>query len=248
MVSYADNAEDVLLVRAFHDRPPGFFVDVGGGSPMLGSIVHNLRALLGWRGLHVEPDPALADELAAHYAGDVVVRTAVGARPGDATFHRLPGSGGLSTLDAAIAARHAAAGHRVEPSPIRVSTLDEVLRTAGVQPRFEVLKVDVEGWEGHVLAGARLEHWRPAVVLVESTEPGSPHRVDRGVHHRLSAAGYRLTLFDGLNRFFVRCGETTVARRLSVPANVFDHFIRHDWYDRMAVAQRPAVRFEAWPE
>ena len=37
LVSYAGNAEDVVLMRAFADRPGGFFVDVGAGEPVRGS-------------------------------------------------------------------------------------------------------------------------------------------------------------------------------------------------------------------
>lgn len=246
MVSYSDNAEDVLLVRAFHDRPPGFFVDVGAGSPVAGSVVYNLRQILGWRGLHVEPAPELAKELQAEYRGDVIVRAAIGKAPGELPFYWLPGTGGLSTLDADIATRHHASGLASTPIMVPVRVLHDVLGEARVPRRFELLKVDVEGWEDQVLAGARLDFWQPSVIVVESTEPGSPRRVDRGVSELLGGSGYCHTLFDGLNSFFVRADEETLRTRLSVPANVFDRYVRHDWFSRMAQRHRPAIHFEPW--
>jgi hypothetical protein len=36
LVVYGGNAEDIVLMRAFGDRPGGFFVDVGAGAPFRG--------------------------------------------------------------------------------------------------------------------------------------------------------------------------------------------------------------------
>jgi hypothetical protein len=38
-------------------------------------------------------------------------------------------------------------------------------------------------------------------------------------------AGYRLALFDGLNRFYARDDEPVLLERLSIPPNVFDRWM-----------------------
>ncbi|WP_433382522.1 hypothetical protein [Streptosporangium sp. CA-115845] len=57
LVAYGQNAEDVVLTRAFADRRAGFFVDVGAGEPVRGSLTKNLVDRLGRRGVSVEPLP-----------------------------------------------------------------------------------------------------------------------------------------------------------------------------------------------
>jgi FkbM family methyltransferase len=246
LVSYADNAEDVLLMRAFHDHPDGFFVDVGAGDPTSGSLVRNLSKILDWTGIHVEPNPDVADRLVAAYPADTVVRSAVGRSREWLTYYSLPDIGGLSTLHPGIASRHAQAGRRVVPMTVPIISLDEVLRKAEVRPGFELLKIDVEGWEEEVLESARLDHWRPRAVVIEATEPESPRRVGPASERLLRDHGYVLALFDGLNQFFARDDEPVLLARLSVPANVFDRFIPYNWYRLLAEANRPQVAYESW--
>jgi FkbM family methyltransferase len=246
LVSYSDNAEDVLLMRAFHDHPDGFFVDVGAGDPTSGSLMRNLSKILGWAGVHVEPSPHFADRLVAAYPADTVVRTAVGRSRERLTYYSLPDIGGLSTLHPDIASRHAQAGRRVVPMTVPLVTLDEVLREAGVRPGFDLLKIDVEGWEENVLEGSRLDHWQPRAVVIEATEPESPRRVGPAAERFLRDCGYALALFDGLNQFFTREDEQVLFSRLSVPANVFDRFIPYHWYRLLPEQNRPQVAYEPW--
>jgi hypothetical protein len=52
------------------------------------------------------------------------------------------------------------------------------------------------------------------------------------------AAGYRLALFDGLNRFYARNDELALWERLSVPANVFDRWISARWLRLLDAVKR----------
>ncbi|WP_261575244.1 FkbM family methyltransferase [Frankia gtarii] len=246
LVSYADNGEDVVLMRAFHDRSAGTFVDVGAGDPTGGSVVKNLIEILGWSGVHVEPDPVFAARLESAYPTDIVVRSAIGSHSLTAPYYTFPGSGGLSTLDRRLARRHEAAGYEMTESTVVLRPLDDILREADVRPGFNLLKIDVEGWEEEVLAGARLKHWQPRVVAIEATEPHSRVRVGPGAERFIRSAGYELALFDGLNQFFVRNDEVELRALLSVPANVFDRYIHYRWYQLLPEPLRPTVRFCPW--
>ena len=50
MISYAQNAEDVVLMRAFADVEKGFYVDVGAWDPVADSVTKAFYDI-GWSGL-----------------------------------------------------------------------------------------------------------------------------------------------------------------------------------------------------
>lgn len=224
LVSYAGNAEDLVLMRAFASRRAGFFVDVGAGEPDKGSLTKNLVDVLGWRGVNIEPLPERCARLRAARPGDVNLQVAVDTEPGRATFYRITPEGGrqnelgLSTLDVSIRDMHTRTGHRWQALQVEVVTLESVLQQYA-RPGFDLLKVDVEGREAAVLSSADLKHWRPRALVVEATVPLS----DEPSHHpwepMVLTAGYRLAQFDGLNRFYARHDEPELLRALSVPAH-----------------------------
>ncbi|MFD0851279.1 FkbM family methyltransferase, partial [Actinomadura adrarensis] len=166
LVAYGGNAEDVVLMRAFADRRGGFFVDVGAGNPVSGSLTKNLVDRLGWRGVNIEPLPERYELLRAARPGDVTLDVAIAEQTGEASFFRVvpgpgkSGGGGLSTLDRDILAAHLADGWEFEKLQVRTVPLDTVL-LEHAEPGFDLLKVDVEGAEAAVLASADLAWWRP---------------------------------------------------------------------------------------
>ena len=110
-ISYAQNAEDIRVWRAFRamDATGLVFVDVGANEPRHLSITASLSDL-GWHGLLIEADPDLAADLRVHRPRDTVVQMAAASGPGELVFHRVPGTG-LGTLDAAETPRHARPWH-----------------------------------------------------------------------------------------------------------------------------------------
>jgi FkbM family methyltransferase len=236
VVSYAVNGEDVVLLRAFSDCRQGFFVDVGAGDPDQESVTKNLVERLDWRGINVEPVPELLERLRSARPNDLNLGVAVDSQPGRRTFYRilpapgLEGGTGLSTLDRSIAHRHHQTGWRAQEVEVDVVTLETVL-AAHARPGFDLLKVDVEGREASVLASADLAFWRPRALVVEATVPDSPEPSHQEWESGVIEAGYRLALFDGLNRFYARDDEPELLRRLSVPVNVFDRWIPAAWLD-----------------
>ncbi|GGU39834.1 FkbM family methyltransferase [Actinomadura livida] len=230
LIAYAGNAEDVVLMRAFAGRKSGFFVDVGAGEPVSGSLTKNLVDVLGWRGVNVEPLPDRHARLQRARPGDVNLRVAIGDEPGTAEFFRIvpgrgkAGDGGLSTLRRDVLEGHLADGWRHEQLHVEVVTLETVL-AAHAEPGFDLLKVDVEGAEAAVLRSADLQVWRPRVIVVEATFPLSSRPSHQEWEPLVLAAGHELALFDGLNRFYARDDEPGLGERLAVPANVLDNCI-----------------------
>ena len=113
-ISYAQNAEDIRVWRAFLDQDPTglTYIDVGANEPRHLSITASLYDQ-GWRGILIEADPDHAEELRIHRPHDTVVECAAADHDGVLTFHRVPGTG-LGTLAAKEA--EVAAGRGFETS------------------------------------------------------------------------------------------------------------------------------------
>ena len=208
-------------MRALQHVTPGRYVDVGAADPVIDSVTCALYER-GWRGMHIEPVPAYAAALRDARPDEVVVECGIGAEPGTAVLTVVDGTG-WSTFDV-----HAAQLARERERPmveieVPIRTLDEVLGSQGLEGHdIHFLKIDVEGFEAAVVAGARLEHWRPWVLLIEATEPGSTQTTHDTWEPIVLAAGYRFCLFDGLNRFYVHGDHAELQEALSYPVCTFD--------------------------
>jgi FkbM family methyltransferase len=201
MLSYAQNMEDVVLARLFEGQPSGFYIDIGGGHAVADNVTFHFY-LQGWRGIVVEPQLALGPLYRRVRPRDVLVQALAGREQGTlelfeaATFH------GLSTASpshAAAAEQAGVSGRRVVKP---VTTLAR-LCAEHAPPAIDVLKIDVEGHEAEVLAGADFGRYRPRVVLVEAIEPLSMADAADRFEPQLIAAHYRFAYFDNLNRWYV---------------------------------------------
>jgi len=243
-VSYAQNMEDVVLSRLVPIVPRGRFIDIGAGHPTLENVTYALY-LRGWRGINVEPMQTEVEMLRAERPEDETVQAAVGASMGSVMLFEAPvDNRGATTSDADVAARYVAKGEVFGSFEAPMITLDSLL--GKFQPGdVHLVKIDVEGMEFDVLTGAELRTHRPWVLVVESTEPNSPLSTAHLWEHLVLDAGYRFTLFDGLNRFYVRDDLEDIAVLLTVPANVFDKWGPARMVDLAKEAAELRVSFDA---
>ena len=232
LVSYAQNAEDVVLARAL--RPTernGFWIDVGAGDPVGDSVTAHFSSL-GWRGINIEPLPDEYSRLCAARPDDINLQVAVSDEPGKGTLYAgPPDNRGMSTLDAELGEQYLTEGFvAVEVS---VVTLADIVAEY-VDGPVDFLKVDVEGFETAVLAGIDFTTLRPTVIVVEATEPGTSIQTHQAWEGILLAEGYTCTLFDGLNRFYASADAAPeVVEALRVPANVLDDFVPYRWSSQL---------------
>jgi FkbM family methyltransferase len=175
-------------------RPGGVFVDVGAnvGWFSLTVAAHRPSSTV-WA---IEPVPATADQLAENLAASglsrvVIHRVVLGAADGtaelvataDSAFAHVSGAGRTTWTD------------RQEPTvTCPVTTLDRLWAAAG-RPRVDAVKIDVEGAEPEVLAGAVtvLRACRP-VLVVEAPTDAHREALDRVV----GPLGYRRTGCPGV--------------------------------------------------
>jgi FkbM family methyltransferase len=225
-MSYAQRLEDTHLARVFAGEPPGFYIDVGGGHPVADNVTY-LFYLSGWRGIVVEPQRHLAGLYEHMRPRDVVIDDLVGAEPGEATFHSVEHFHGFSTTVAAHAATARELGASVTTETRPVTTLAALCAVHAAE-RIDLLKIDVEGAEGPVLAGNDWTRFRPRVVVVEAMAPGTMLPAWEGWEHGLVRQGYRFVFFDKLNRFYVAEEAAPLAARFP-PAPLAWDSVAHLW-------------------
>ena len=239
-VSYAQNFEDVLLWRALGDVARGFYIDVGAAHPDVESVTRAFYER-GWSGINVEPVAASITRLRAARPRDINLDAAVGERAGHADFFEVEGTG-LSTLRRDVTAGYDAEGFAVVRRTVAVRTLADICRAHAHGP-IHFLKIDVEGAEREVLAGADFAAFRPWIVLVEATAPMSVEQTHSEWEALLTESGYAFAWFDGLNRYYVAREHAALAPLLAAPPSVFDDFLRAadtDWARRINQAETEA--------
>jgi FkbM family methyltransferase len=177
--------------------PGDLFVDVGAN---LGYYSLLAAALVGPHGRVVafEPNPAVRSRLVEHVALNAQQRVitvwaaALGARDAAATLYvpARAAESGLASLHLTPAL--------IDRSPSAVSVslkrLDSCVSAAALGAA-RVMKLDVEGGETDVLAGATawLSSSPPAHILCETTWEGAAHRV-------LTTLGYEAAMLDVFDR------------------------------------------------
>jgi FkbM family methyltransferase len=223
MVSYAQNHEDVLLQRVFAEVESGFYVDVGANHPVTFSVTHHFSSR-GWRGINVEPG-AIFSVLAEARPRDVNLNVAVSDACGTLPFYECPEADGISRVAGPpTAAAALQAGHVCRE--VQTRTLRDIFEEH-TPPIIDFLSIDVEGHERQVLLGNDWTRWRPRVVLLEATLPGTPTPCHHHWEDVILGAGYLFAHFDGVNRYYVRHEDRLLLERFAAPVSVFDNFIDH---------------------
>jgi FkbM family methyltransferase len=162
--SYEAIVSDYLFGRLRLAATQGLFVDVGaniGWFSLNAARIPAVEAVLAF-----EPDPGnhalLSDNVELNQAGERVlaISCALGSGPGFATLHRYKdrNPGRHSLLEA----------HGYGRSVVTVNSLDSVLDHLGHRDTpIHALKLDVEGYEPAVIAGAAQALARTSIVVIE---------------------------------------------------------------------------------
>lgn len=221
MISYAQNGEDVLLRRVFPDSYQGFYVDVGANDPIYHSVTKHFYER-GWRGVNIEPLPAMYARLVADRPRDVTLHAGLADIEGTLTFHESESVHGWSTFNAKMASDYRERGHVLIERTVPVTTLAKVCETYAPEV-VDFLKIDVEGFEPAVLRGGDWTRHRPRVVLIENAWPES-------WEHLILEANYLFAACDGINRYYVRDEEPGLLEHFRYPVNVADDYIPYGYH------------------
>ncbi len=222
-VSYAQNAEDVVLMRTLSTFKSGFYVDVGAWDPIKYSVTKAFYDI-GWSGINIEPQPDLFNTFLKLRSRDINLRCAVSNQPGIISLW-VPHYSALATceielLDTSIPNYDKAVEYKVQ-----AETLDSLLDQHAKNREIHFLKIDVEGHEKSILSNTSFTNHRPVVLVIEATSPHTNKPTWYDWEPKLKSKGYLFALFDGLNRFYVRKESREILPKLAIPANCLDGFV-----------------------
>jgi FkbM family methyltransferase len=218
MISYAQNAEDVLLHRAFPEGTEGFYIDVGANDPVFDSVTKHFYDR-GWHGINIEPQGRFYERLCAARPRDINLQIGLSYHEGTHTFYEVPARDGWSTFSVPHAEAFRQAGLQVIPRALPLTTLARLCERYVDRP-IQFLKIDVEGYEREVVAGADWQRWRPQILIIEAAGHEDWERP-------LLAADYLYATFDGINRFYVSAEQRHLLAAFATPVNSLDDFRPH---------------------
>lgn len=198
--TYAQNREDIILEGFFIERKgkPGFYVDVGAGSPMDDSVTR-LFYQQEWRGINIEPIGHIHKSLVLHRGKDINLNIGVSNTEGVLTFREYAADG-FSTFSEDIQEQYSNKPDeytvKYEDYEVETETLASIFKKQKVKD-IQFLKIDVEGYEYEVIESNDWKNFRPEVLCIEA------NHVKKDWRGILLQNKYKLSFFDGLNEYYV---------------------------------------------
>jgi FkbM family methyltransferase len=197
----ADGIDEKL--ERYLDIDAGFFVEAGANDGVNFSNTYYLERARGWTGVLVEGIPALHRACVRHRPRSHVVNCALVAPEAEGELVTMHYSNLQSIIAGALPYEHVEAGLRSQGErtydvQVPGRTLNSVLDD--VNPaRFDLLVLDVEGYEPEVLRGLDLERHAPSFALIEVLDDAAQERVEAALGPGYEALE-RLTPTDVLFR------------------------------------------------
>ncbi|MDE2341940.1 MAG: FkbM family methyltransferase [Betaproteobacteria bacterium] len=199
-VIHSQYGEDAVLQHLM-TQPRGVYVDVGCWHPKKFSNTWFLYRR-GWRGVNID-------------LGEIKIRTFQWVRPEDynvvAAVSDRPGSVTVQTdKDFSVGEQIVLEGQGSRPGfgqsrVMETRTLTDILDHSPFAGKtIQLLNIDAEGHDLHVLKGLDFDRYAPETVLVESYVQSLEDLTAAELHGFLSGKGYRLFNWVGPTLFYKR--------------------------------------------
>lgn len=204
MKFYAQTGEDKALMGIFSDMSDGFFVDVGALDGVKFSNTY-LFEQKGWRGICVEPHPLFFKQLVKNRPESVCLQVAVWDKNLKEASFFMTERGSWSRLLRPKMNRRTRTIRRnpyIGSERVTARTLDSILEEHGAPEEFELLSIDTDGHESHVLKGFDLGRWRPRAVVIEYWAKSSHFNMNGDEAVELDGKRVHSSCPDALDRFF----------------------------------------------
>ncbi len=190
----------------------GTFVEVGAYD---GEYVSNTSFLadLGWHGHYIEPVPEYFRKCQNRHKKNINTQVYNLAMGETTALVNINISGVLSSIDKASTerfrqlkwAKSLISDQQVEIPQI---TLNDFFKNNSIKPHFELMSIDVEGYELNVLKGFDIDFWKPKMVIIELHDQNYDYvdtwsKMNEIVDY-MEKAEYRIVYKDFTNTVYVK--------------------------------------------
>ncbi len=185
--------------KEYEVKTTGFYVDIGAFSPIHISNTYWFYQH-GWRGINVEPFPAVIQKFDKERPRDINISAAVGEEEGLHKYYSW-GNSNMNTFSAEKADLYIREGKVTgQPSILEIEMIRmETLLDRHLLPGMNIdfLSVDVEGMDLEVLTSNNWEKYRPELVVAELDCTGIDEVIRSELYYFMLGKGY--TLYYWLN-------------------------------------------------
>ncbi len=172
----------VLASYLYHQNPSDFFfIQVGAFDGVRCDPIHAFVQRHRWSGVLLEPRAEAFARLVETYRGQPqlqLLNAAISDRPGRRTLYSfdtqdLPDwSEGVASFDRGVLAKHEheagmpVLGSRIREEEVECVTFEQILEPLH-WPKVDLLQVDAEGYDAHVVDLVPFERGKPAIIHFE---------------------------------------------------------------------------------
>jgi FkbM family methyltransferase len=170
-VSYAFTAEDRLIESILKPiiTQPGFYVDVGCNEPRFISNTFLLYRR-GWRGICIDANTRLIQKFQFIRPRDKAIVALINTEKKILEFNELENNV-LSTADNAHLEEGLAIGQKIiKKHIITTQTLTEILDKYKAPTQFDLLSLDIEGYDLKALQSLDFRKYQPRLIVVEADD------------------------------------------------------------------------------
>jgi len=207
--SYAQQGEDLVLWNILHHflgTQSITYLDVGAHHPVESNNTY-LFYERGYRGVLVEPNPALWELLSGLRPRDALIRGGIGidGKDTEADYYVITDHGGLNTFSKEMADSYA--GRTDAKFSIKKVLRLPLVDINGVMQKYfggppSLLSLDTEGFELPILQSIDWKRYRPSVLCVDTLEFNA-RRVRSPILEFMTDRGYDIRGATFVNTIFV---------------------------------------------
>ena len=204
-VSYAFKGEDLALLALLNPVVihEGFYVDVGCNEPRFISNTFLLYRR-GWRGICIDANENLIRKYRRIRPHDRAACACVSKKVQQLAFVPFANEG-LSSADAQhIAQNQTAAISEVRRKKTVTRTLTEILNQFNAPSSFDLLTIDVEGFDFAVLQSLDFEKYQPRLIILEADDFNASQPQTEPIYLFLVEKGYQFKGSLLTNLYFMR--------------------------------------------
>lgn len=168
--SFSQYGEDLIIDSLLGLRNSGFYIDIGANEP---TKINNTKRFYdrGWRGINIEPNPALFELLEKERTEDINLNIGIGSKCEQKKFYELS-LNAHSTFNKRVAKQITSTSKLIIKNEynVQVMTLNNIYRKYVKTNHVDFISIDTEGLEEEILLGNSWDINRPTIIIIEMGE------------------------------------------------------------------------------